>query len=58
MKPSYRRLSSMAEAYGRHTDNRLHPMPDHSPIPAHEIALYIVSVIATLVVAALVFFER
>jgi len=49
---------TMAEAFNPHCDNRLQPMPDRRKTPAHEVALYIVSVLALAVLAALPFLER
>lgn len=40
---------SMAEAFNPYADNTLHPMPDRRKVPAHEVALYIVAVIAVAV---------
>jgi hypothetical protein len=42
---------SMTEAFGPYTDDTLHPMPDANKTPAHEIALYVVAVVAVVVVA-------
>jgi hypothetical protein len=44
---------SMTEAFGPHTDDTLHPMPDQRKTPAHEVALYVVAVLA---VAAILIF--
>jgi hypothetical protein len=44
---------SMTEAFGPHTDDTLHPMRDNRKTPAHEVALYLVAVVAVVVVAVL-----
>ncbi len=41
---------TMNEAFGPYCSRDLQPMRDPHPIPAHEKALYIVSVIALVVV--------
>ena len=41
----------MNEAFGTYCDRNLQPMQD-APIPAHQKALYIVSVIALAVIVA------
>jgi hypothetical protein len=45
---------TMTEAFGPYTDDTLHPMPDQRKTPAHEVALYIVAVLA---VAAILIFQ-
>lgn len=44
---------TMTEAFGPYTDDTLHPMRDNRKTPAHEVALYLVSVVAVVVVAVL-----
>ena len=44
---------TMAEAFGPYTSNELHPMRDNRKTPAHEVALYLVAVVAVVVVVAL-----
>ena len=44
---------TMREAFGPYTDDTLHPMRDNRKTPAHEVALYLVAVVAAVVVAVL-----
>lgn len=44
---------TMQQAFGPYTDDTLHPMRDNRKTPAHEVALYLVSVVAVVVVAVL-----
>lgn len=46
---------TMAEAFGPYTSNELHPMRDNRKVPAHEIALYAVAVLAVSVIV--IFFQ-
>lgn len=48
----------MEQAFGCYARGPVHPMPDRRPIPNHEIALYIVSVIAAIVVGVLLLTGR
>lgn len=41
---------TMAEAFGPYTSNELQPMRDTRKVPAHEIALYAVAVLAVSVI--------
>lgn len=49
---------TLQEAFGPYATGPIEPMPDRRKTPAHEVALYIVSVLALAVLAALPFLER
>ena len=40
---------TMQQAFGPYTTDELHPMRDTRKVPAHEVVLYIVAVIAVAV---------
>jgi len=44
---------TLQQAFGPYTDSTLHPMRDNRKVPAHEVALYLVAVVAVVVVAVL-----
>ena len=49
---------TLQEAFGPYAKGPIEPMPDRRKTPAHAVALYIVSVLALAVLAALPFLER
>jgi hypothetical protein len=44
---------TLQEAFGPYTSREVHPMPEQRKTPAHEVALYLVAVVAVVVVAVL-----